>query len=240
MSVLFTYTANKDKKSRIVVPKIERAESIEVVLEESYNYSNNVSNNPIEDGSDIADHIHTAPLVYSLTAMYTNAPLTRIDISASELPELTGFSLFGIQLLAPNKQAQKEYQTKITEVLSEKTSEFIDYIPSVEAFYEELIKEKHVVTIETKSKILEDMVCIDFSYTRDKSSGSGLVVTARFQQIKLVSTDTVEIQRRDSAIQSSKTNSGVTAETKNTGKKNTQAVAPGSQGSLLHKLVLGR
>ena len=245
MSVLFAYTTNREKKSKITIPAIAREESIEVVIEESYNYTNQVSNVAIEEGSDITDHIHTSPLVYSLTALYSNAPLTEIEIGTGDLPEAPKRGLISslpiLKAFTPllPKVDTDAYTKELTETLSEKTSEFIDYIPSIEAFYEELIREKHIVSIETKNKLLEDMVCIDFSYTRNKSSGSGLLLTAKFQQIKIVSTDTIEIQARDSKIESSKTSSGVTAETKETGKKKTQTEAPGSQGSLLHRLILG-
>lgn len=249
--VAFLYSKENAKKTSIFVPELSQSEEVEVLLEESWQWTNATTDNPVEEGADITDHVDTKPLIYTISGVFTDAPVFDVNIDNRDIPEfpITGLRQFGANIAdtltlgfaGAGNQLQSDlakYIRDYTQTLSDATSLNIDRLPNILEFYKNLIVGKYLVSIDTREEYLENMLCMNYTHRRDKSTGRALYVEAQFKQIRIVPTDTVEIEEKeDEKISSANAESGITAKESKKGKKTPEPAS--ENGSILYNSLLG-
>lgn len=132
-------------------------------LQETHDWSNDVTQNPVENGSDITDHVIENPDRITIRGFISDSPLRGI----------VGNTVAIINALSGEQSGQR-------------TKETFDLL-------EKLSKLKLPVIVTTKYKIYTDMIMTNVSIPRDRSTGEGLEFVAEFISIRTVGTQTVDV-----------------------------------------------
>ena len=208
--------------------------TVDLFLSENHTFRNDVSNNPVEEGYNINDHIFQHPQAVTLTGFITNSPIpaspfdaqsftsalrgstigkltkmtgkTRVQIALEELLRMTGVA-YPVQLGAPKPKAIKP-------------------VP---------------VDIITGLLVYTDMVLVNLTIPRDSSTGDALQFTAEFQQIRKVALSTILIDKVTNKAEAPSVKTQAPSK-KNVGKQ-TPAQATQKQSTLVKvfdKIVTGR
>ncbi len=147
---------------------------------ETIEYSNTITNHPIESGSSISDHIYTNPIIVKMQGSITD---TSVDIIGT-IKDVTG--LFDGNLLNNVVDKFKGKGSKST------------------AAYE-LLKglsdTKSLVTVVNYLDTFDNMVIENLTFPRDNKVGNRLLFEITLKQITLASVKTVSISRNPRSVQ---------------------------------------
>jgi len=193
-SVIF----NGFKHNRFVDPVNEKVVlDIDVTFSENHERTAQISKNPIEDGSEITDHVTLDNTRLTISGMVSDSPL--------------GFVFFTSTANSP-VQAGKTGKASVGALLAgtvTRSTLTFDYL-------NELMDKRIPFSIINKFKIYEDMVIQSLTIPRDGSEGESLKFTAVLEQVNVVSSQTTAIDKQDAMDQQSSSD-------KNGGKKTTEA-----------------
>jgi hypothetical protein len=153
---------------------------IDVVLVESYSFSNTVTDIPVEEGDTIADHVVENPDVIKIEAFIGS----------------TSFESYGSyesikKALVPDGVTIEDTAAHVRE----------DRKNHIIAAYHELLRlkqEKQPVNVVLGLDSFPDMIITSFNIDRDVKTGADLSFTMKFKRIKIVKSETVAI-KADSA-----------------------------------------
>jgi len=131
---------------------------IDIATSESITLEATVSEHPIERGSAITDHVSIKPTMLSVTGMVSDTPIG--DIAS-----------------------QRANPLFITDLLG-------GALPSVEAYDKlwDVLQSREPVTIETDTRVYDNMVMYSLSLPRD-GTGESLNFTAAFKRIEIIASD---------------------------------------------------
>lgn len=151
----------------IAQTKITQPFSIEldVLLDESNEWTSEVTTNPVEDGAPIADHIRRMPDRLTFTGMVSNTKL-----SGSFIDLIVG----QISSFIDGAGGEDRIQTTI-------------------GLLRKLHESRTPVTIYTKWGVYNDMALMSCSLPRNASIGQSVQFTLSFTEIRIVSTQTVDV-----------------------------------------------
>jgi len=135
---------------------------VDVFLSEHYQFSNSVTDIPVEEGSNIADNIIEDQDGISIEAFIGNA--------AFEVVSLGGLSVSNLQ--APDRMARVRQAYQELKKLT-KSKQTLDVVLGLETF--------------------TDMVITSFVIDREAETGANLPFSMEFRKIKIVKSDTTEI-----------------------------------------------
>jgi len=243
--VAFIFSPDKKRKTKIAIPDLGSEQEIEVLLEEGFSYSAVTTDSPVEEGSDITDHVRVRPLEYRLSGVFTNAPIAEIYLEDGDIPQLIPNGIIGSALvgalgsLAVTQSRFIEYIGELKDAFEEKTSANIDRLPNIIEFFKGMVQGGAIVSIETRSEVLENLICTSYEYKRDKKTGDALHVSATFKQVTFVSTESVDIEDKESKTSSEKSKEGSTAETKDQGKTKKESTSSQTEGTAAYRLLIG-
>jgi hypothetical protein len=134
-------------------------------LEETHEWQAEPTNNPVENGADITDHIIESPDKLTIRGFVTDAPLNGI------MGNIIGF----INAITGNGGGQR-------------TKAVFDLL-------RRLIKEKQPLVVVTKYHIYTGMVLTGISIPRSAAVGEAVEFIAQFQHIRTVSTQLVAVPK---------------------------------------------
>jgi hypothetical protein len=131
-------------------------------LAEHYQFSNSVTDIPVEEGSNIADHIVEDQDVISVEAFIGN--------TAFEVVTIDGNSVSNLE--APDRMARvrQSYQE-----------------------LKKLVKEKKPLDVVLGLETFTNMVITSFTIDREAETGANLPFTMEFKKLKIVHSDTANI-----------------------------------------------
>lgn len=142
---------------------------LDALLDEAHEWSADVTQNPVEDGSPITDHVITQPDKLRMRCFITDAPL---NASSS----ITGF-LGSIADFAQGRGLRP---------VSNRTQNAFDLLY-------ELMTLKMEMLVYTKHRTYDDMMLTNVTIPRTASDGEALEFTAEFIHIRKVATQMVEV-----------------------------------------------
>lgn len=129
-------------------------------LSEGHSWSNDVTTNPVERGSEISDHIRRMPDQLTLVGMVTNTP---------------------INLLTKNKEG---------DVIDDQSENRVDDRLGI---LQNIMNKNQLVQVYTKYLVYPDMAITSIDFTRDASNTNSLIFTIQFKNVRIVSTQTVDV-----------------------------------------------
>lgn len=191
LSVIF----NRPKNVQINVANAAGQERELLILDMTRNIShiNNATptDNPIEDGSDITDHIDVDPKTLSFEGIMSEAPITLIAAAignvAGAVPMFTGVegtpvgtifsgvaaTLGGLLLNGQDNRAQEAFNA-----------------------LQQIQDDGILVTIITGLRVYNNMFLASFNPTQTSDIGGSLSFTATFREIRLVQSESVVLSDR--------------------------------------------
>lgn len=141
---------------------------VDAFVAEHYNFSNSITDIPVEEGSSISDHIIEDQDVISVEALIGN--------TAFEIVEMNGNAISNLQ--APDRMAR------------------------VRQAYNELkrmVKAKQLFDIVLGLETFTQMAITSFVIDRDAATGANLPFSMEFKKIKIVKSDTTDINASNSS-----------------------------------------
>lgn len=170
---------------------LEEAFTVQASLNEEYNYSAEATQNEVESGSDITDHIKQLPVEVSMTMRQTDHPITFGSVlrgaavsAGSSLGQRAGGALGQI--------GGGVAAGALTGLLS---NIFLGQRPTLNCYeqFVSLWKAGAIMSIQTGLAKFDDMAIISLNFSRTQKSGQGMDFTVRFRQIRIVSQQNVKI-----------------------------------------------
>ncbi len=183
LSLLFSLSGALRKQPQIASIKLDAS------LSESHTYPARITDQPIEDGSVVSDHIINDPFRLDMTGSITNIPT--LGIGTLTLPAVTAIGSLVSIFKTKNKIKDAE-------------EEFIN-----------LRNKKTVFSVVTGLRRYKNMVLETFTFNRDATIGDALEFSATLRQIDIVSTEVITIDDTDD--DSKKANQKETDEGRQTG-----------------------
>ncbi len=132
--------------------------AIDIATTEEHQLDSEVTEYPVEEGSDIADHVRARPIMVSLDCIVSNTPIGPIaDTRRAE------GSVSDSELLAPSSPADDAYAKLVA-----------------------IREAREPITITTSLKTYENMLLESLSIPRSARTGDALEFRASFKQLLLV------------------------------------------------------
>lgn len=191
---------------------------IDAVPSITHNMTSVITTNPIEDGSNITDHIILNPRTIELNCFISEAPLNFVDVVKNAVATTVSGTI-----LPPL------FQGSIVALLADSN----DRVTDSYKILEELWSTKQKFSIQTGFKLYENMVIQ--SLTIPESIQRGLNFTMSLQQVSFAKTEYVKIPK---SKVSSDTKHTATSKV-NQGKTTLKPVVKEQASSLLYKLRFG-
>jgi hypothetical protein len=141
---------------------------VDAFIAEHYQFSNSVTDIPVEEGSNIADHIIEDQDVISVEALIGNTAFETITTDGNTISNLE----------APDRMAR------------------------VRQAYNELkrmVKEKRTFDVVLGLETFTSMAITTFNIDREVATGANLPFTMEFKKIKIVKSDTTDINASNNA-----------------------------------------
>jgi hypothetical protein len=160
---------------------------VDAFLAEHYQFSNSVTDIPVEEGSNIADHIVEDQDVISVEAFIGNTAFEVITIDGNSVSNLK----------APDRMARVRQAYQELKKLA-KAKQPLDVVLGLEAF--------------------TSMAITSFTIDRDAETGANLPFTMEFKKLKIVHSDTTNINASNSETGAG----GQTGSTTNAGTSGTE------------------
>lgn len=210
---LLSLIFNKPKKVRINAPEgsLSNEERELIVLDATtqinHNLESSVTDNPIEDGSLISDHVDVKPKRLTITAIMSEAPISLESAIIGNVAGVAGgvvggfqgnIATFGIAALGG----------QLLNKLGDRVKEAFKAIS-------EIREKKIAVTIQTGLDTYNNMIITSFLPIETASNGDSLSFTASFKEIKVANFEKVIV--RSLNIDTSARDSG--SEKQNLGKQ---------------------
>lgn len=191
---------------------------IDVTMQRTTNYENDITQIPVEEGLDVTDHVKTKPITMTVEGIISETPLS---IEGQKAALITSGGSFAAKQLGGFKGG---LGTAIAGAGAGKLGAKLfqaDGSPAElgRAILEKLALNKTRFRIAVGKKILDDMIISRLSIPEENATGRALKFSATFQQIRVVKGQTVFIQKiaRSAAHSAgSKTNLGAQASTQAT------------------------
>jgi uncharacterized protein YbcI len=164
---------------------------VDAFLAEHYNFSNSVTDIPVEEGSNIADHIVEDQDVISVEAFIGNTAFEVITVDGNSVSNLE----------APDRMAR------------------------VKQAYQELkklMKEKKLVDVVLGLETFTGMAITSFVIDREAETGANLPFTMEFKKLKIVHSDTTQINASNTEAGSSGDQTGGTTNAGTSGTEQSQ------------------
>lgn len=161
---------------------------VDVTNADSYDYTNEVSSSPIEEGPDVNDHIRPKAITYNIEGEISETPIT-LAASVQGLITAAGAKI-GSALGGFGASAGAAGASLVGASL------FGGSNPAIvgRRKLEDLIQRRAIFTIVTKNRILTNMTLTSLKFPRSKGDGKTLKFSATAVQLNIVKSQTVLIK----------------------------------------------
>jgi hypothetical protein len=161
--------------------------TLDATLDDSHEFSNEVTSFPIEEGSDINDHIKKEPMSLSITGFITNSPVTIIE----SLTLLIVSDTATVENTPVNREDVS--RNNVAGGFTELMNIVGDNYPEQPSSATVVINRPKVIEVVTGLRVYSDMVMTRLSIKRTPSDGESLTFTASFRKIVKVKRELVNL-----------------------------------------------
>lgn len=137
---------------------------LDVTQDEAHEWTNDVTTNPVETGSPVADHIQPMPDKLTITGMVSNSAISDAAI----------------------QQLQNEFGSVDGSVALSRVQTTFDLL-------RKLKEDRKLVTVYTRYKIYTDMALNSVNIPRSAGIGDSINFTASFTHVRIVNTQRVDV-----------------------------------------------
>lgn len=158
---------------------------LDAVLHEGHGYSNTVTDNPIESGANVSDHIRREPPTITITGFITNTPLqVDTDVTEKTINEISDNQAKGLASLSSNR-----VQAAFVALMDVVGEDFPDQ-PSSSTYS---VRSPRIIEVVTGLRVYSDMAITNLSIDRRPEDGESITFNATFKKIVKVRLSQVTI-----------------------------------------------
>lgn len=179
----------------------------DVTLEENPSYTADVTDHPVETGSEISDNVRDHPDALTLVVFVSNTPIISPNVNGANGSVGAQFVESGtsvvVRAASVNQAAERETQFKNVGV---NVLSFPDPVTRVQAVHDELIRvksEKTELTVITSLREYDTMILREIACPANGQTGGARTFTLTFRAINVADTQTVAepdpLETRDEA-----------------------------------------
>jgi uncharacterized protein YcfJ len=184
---------DKPKKFTVQVPAGSGTEREMIIIDAAENvrhpHDAQATDNPVEEGSDITDHVDVKPKMISFDGIVSEAPISVekaiIGNVAGAIGGLVGGALGGIAGTIATTGLSALGGALLDEPVS-RTQEAFDAM-------EEIQEKKIPVTIVTGLRVYNNMILTEFTPVETTAIGKSLSFTATFREIRIVQSEQITL-----------------------------------------------
>lgn len=163
--------------------------TVDATLTENHSFESEVTENPVEEGVSIADHINLKPETYSLTGVISDTPL---DLTASVKGAFTsGGALAGKSIVGPLGAYAGVGAGAFANLASggsgNRMKNAFDHLRNLQSA-------RVPFTVITGLSVYENMVLTSLTINRDNKSGRSFNFSATLKKIRIVKSQVVDIK----------------------------------------------
>ena len=197
---------------------------IEVTLDESHNYINEVTDYPVEEGFNISDNVYQKPEEITLTGMYSDTPLTTNQDQFVESMKGAGenrmqSALESLLTIAGRSLPKQKGATGIVE-------------RQIEVLPLQYTVEPLIIDVVTTLRVYTNMICTSLTIPVSRQTGKSIRFTIKFKKIRTVESKIVSIDRTSDLNGKAPNVNNQAPKTKDTGKQTKKEV---DQGTILYR-----
>jgi len=161
--------------------------NLDASISEDHSYTNDVSMFPIEDGSEITDHVRISPDRITLNGFITNHPVNSLAQNATQIFK-------AVKNVVTFKSFSRDDKQSNVEV----ARDFLLLVSGRKINGEKV--QPQIVDVTTGLRVYTSMMMTSLSFPRDVSTGDSLRFTAEFVKIQIVDTETIELPARSESV----------------------------------------
>jgi hypothetical protein len=164
------------KKTRARIGSI----TLDAAISEQHQAEVEVTDNPVEEGIAITDHVRPKPEVLTIEGIVTNTPLPADADAQADLQQVETVTPTGESLKISSRSSYK--------------------VGRAENAYQDLLTLKDsgkTVQVVTGLRTYDNMLMTSLSVPRDAKTGQAVRFTATFREIKIVRTQVVKVARKE-------------------------------------------
>lgn len=163
--------------------------TIDATLTENHNFEAEATDNPVEEGVVISDHINLKPEIYTLTGVISDTP---IDLTASIRGAVTSAGILaGKEIVGPLGAYAGVGAGAVANLLTggsgNRMKNAFDYLRNLQSA-------RVPFTVITGLNVYEHMVITSLNMNRDNKSGRSFNFTATLKKIRIVKSQVVDIK----------------------------------------------
>lgn len=162
--------------------------TLDAALSEKHETSIELTEHPVEEGADVADHVRKKPAVVTIEGLISNTPIGRAQTLRARYAAgaITDAGLAIVERTAIGSLGNAAIDTF--------EGNAPGYAEAAFAQLEALAASGKLVTVTTKRKVYENMKLVSVSCTDDAKTGDALRFTATLREVRLVKNKLVTIE----------------------------------------------
>lgn len=176
---------NKDARKEVLI--------MDVVINIVPTYTNEITDHPVEEGSDVTDHIRRKPIEITVRGEMSQTPLN-LDDYLSRATNIAGGAI-GAKVggFAPTVGAIAS--SKLSANLLKSDGGISDPASTARETLERLVVDKAIFALNTKEKLYRNMSITTLSFPKDQNTGGKLVFQFNAKEINFVTAQKVEVKK---------------------------------------------
>lgn len=172
---------------------------VDATTSDNATYGSEPTSHPIENGSEISDHAILKPIELKVDGIISETPLS---LNAQKAGLIAAAGSQAIQKIGGFRGG---LATTLSTLVAGKAgaalfSETENPLDEARKKLVELVNDKKLITIATKYQVYTNMMLYSLSISRDNSTGRAIKFSATFREIKIVSADTIVIERLNQEV----------------------------------------
>lgn len=164
--------------------------AVQATLNESYNFNADITDNPVEEGSDVTDNINPRPLEISLTMKQSDTPISLG--SAIRGAAVSAGSAAGSELGSLGRVAGGFAGGELSRLLRNESARRGLAQTCYEQF-RKMFEERNLITVQTGLDIFPNMAIQSINFSRNQSTGRAIDFVVTLRQIRIVRAQQITI-----------------------------------------------
>lgn len=189
MSLLSLLVSNQVEKSKVAALQLDALISV------TTDANAEVTSNPIEDGSDVSDHVRLGNIQISIEAIVSESPVNLLaaagGLAAGAASNFLGSAVGGFLTTAAVTAIGS-----VAGMIANRRKDDIQYPEKAYNYLLELRKKRIPFTVVFNKKSYDNMILKTISRPEKAENGESLMFTATLEQIQIVQTKTVLIPKQ--------------------------------------------
>lgn len=188
--VTIQYTTDKGAKELL---------QVDATLTEGHGFSSKVTSHPVEDGSEISDHVIKSPRVLTITGIISDNPFSVSSASTEGIDGVEGNVVGNGGKTEVSKRTSKIGSPLLASL---SPSSEVKLSKTAMEIFESIYEEKLLLTIITGLRTYSNMVMENFSVDRNSRTANSLSFSASFKEVFIAVSEVIDVPIEATTVES--------------------------------------